>query len=126
MNSIRNYPTVVVSVAGGNGDGVSYLLDGSIWQDPYNSLSLPLPFPDALQEFKVETSALPAQYGYHSGSVVNAVTKSGTNDFHGDLFEFLRNGDFNARDFFAPTRDTLKRNQFGGVAGGHIIRDKLF
>src|SRR5256885_15308450 len=52
MNSIRNYPTVVVSVAGGNGDGVSYLLDGSIWQDPYNSLSMPLPFPDALQEFK--------------------------------------------------------------------------
>ena len=88
--------------------------------------TLPLPFPDALQEFKVETSALPAQYGYHSGSVVNAVTKSGTNDFHGDLFEFVRNGDFNARDFFATKRDTLKRNQFGGVAGGHIIRDKLF
>jgi hypothetical protein len=58
--------------------------------------------------------------------VVNAVTKSGSNDFHGDLFEFVRNGDFNARDFFATKRDTLKRNQFGGVAGGHIIRDKLF
>ena len=103
-----------------------YLLDGAIHEDPYNNLTLPLPFPDALQEFKVETSALPAQYGYHSGSVVNAVTKSGTNDFHGDLFEFVRNGDFNARDFFAPKRDTLKRNQFGGVAGGRIIRDKLF
>ena len=103
-----------------------YLLDGAIHEDPYNNLTLPLPFPDALQEFKVETSALPAQYGYHSGSVVNAVTKSGTNDFHGDLFEFMRNGDFNARDFFATKRDTLKRNQFGGVAGGHIIRDKLF
>src|SRR2546425_602002 len=85
MNSIRNYPTVVVSVAGGNGDGVSYLLDGSIWQDPYNSLSMPLPFPDALQEFKVETSAMPAQYGFHATATVNAVTKSGSNEFHGGL-----------------------------------------
>jgi hypothetical protein len=124
---VRNYPTIVISVAGGQGGNTAmYLLDGAIHEDPYNNLTLPLPFPDALQEFKVETSALPAQYGYHSGSVVNAVTKSGTNDLHGDLFEFLRNGDFNARDFFAPKRDTLKRNQFGGVAGGRIIRDKLF
>ncbi len=126
MNSIRNYPTVVVSVAGGNGDGVSYLLDGSIWQDPYNSLSLPLPFPDALQEFKVETSAMPAQYGFHATATVNAVTKSGTNEFHGDLFEFVRNGILNARDAFAPKRDTLKRNQFGGIIGGPIKKDKLF
>jgi hypothetical protein len=126
MNSIRNYPTVVVSVAGGNGDGVSYLLDGSIWQDPYNSLSLPLPFPDALQEFKVETSAMPAQYGFHATATVNAVTKSGTNQFHGDAFEFLRNGILNARDAFALKRDTLKRNQFGGTVGGPIKTDKLF
>src|SRR5262245_22113590 len=126
MNSIRNYPTVVVSVAGGNGDGVSYLLDGSIWQDPYNSLSMPLPFPDALQEFKVETSARPAEYGFHATATVNAVTKSGTNDFHGDLFEFVRNGDLNARDAFALKRDTLKRNQFGGTVGGPILKDKLF
>jgi hypothetical protein len=126
MTSIRNYPTVVVSVAGGNGDGVSYLLDGSIWQDPYNSLSMPLPFPDALQEFKVETSARPAQYGFHATATVNAVTKSGTNEFHGDLFEFVRNGDLNARDAFALKRDTLKRNQFGGVIGGPIKKDKLF
>ena len=108
MNSIRNYPTVVVSVAGGNGDGVSYLLDGSIWQDPYNSLSLPLPFPDALQEFKVETSAMPAQYGFHATATVNAVTKSGTNEFHGDLFEFVRNGIFNARDAFAAETRHVK------------------
>src|SRR5437867_4202120 len=126
MNSIRNYPTVVVSVAGGNGDGVSYLLDGSIWQDPYNSLSMPLPFPDALQEFKVVTSAMPAQYGFHATATVNAVTKSGTNQFHGDLFEFVRNGEPNARDAFAAKRDTLKRNQFGGVIGGPIKKGKLF
>jgi len=126
MNSIRNYPTVVVSVAGGNGDGVSYLLDGTMWQDPYNSLSMPLPFPDALQEFKVETSAMQAQYGFHATATVNAVTRSGTNEFHGNLFEFVRNYKFNARDAFAKQRDTYKRNQFGGVIGGPIKKDKLF
>jgi len=126
INTIRNYPTVVVSVAGGQGNGVGYQLDGTLYQDPYNNLSLPLPFPDALQEFKLETSALPAQYGYHSTATVNAVTKSGTNAYHGDLFEFLRNGDLNARDFFAKTRDSIKRNQWGGTIGGRIIRDKLF
>src|SRR5690242_17447935 len=117
INTVRNYPTVVVSVAGGQGNGVGYLLDGAIHQDPYNNMALPLPFPDALQEFKVETSAVPAQYGYHSTAVVNAVTKSGSNAFHGDLFEFVRNGDLNANDFFnnasGKPRDTLKRNQFG-------------
>src|SRR5213596_922312 len=126
MNTIRNYPTVVVSVAGGNGDGVSYLLDGSVWQDPYNSLSMPLPFPDALQEFKVETSAMQAQYGFHATATVNVVTRSGSNEFHGDLFEFVRNYKFNARDAFAKQRDTYKRNQFGGVIGGPIKKDKLF
>ena len=132
LNTVRNYPTVVVSVAGGAPDSVSYSLDGLIHQDPYNNLSLPLPFPDALQEFKVETSAIPAQYGFHSTATVNAVTKSGTNEFHGDLFEFLRNGDLNANDFFNNSaipykpRDTLKRNQFGGTIGGPIRKDKLF
>ena len=127
INNVRNYPTIVISVAGGQGgNSATYLLDGALFEDPYNNLSLPLPFPDALQEFKVETSALPAQYGYHSGAAVNAVTKSGTNEFHGDLFEFVRNGDFNARDFFAAQRDTLKRNQYGGVFGGPVKKDKLF
>src|SRR5437867_2134894 len=125
-NGVRNYPTVVVSVAGGQGNGVTYLLDGANHNDPYNSLNFPLPFPDALQEFKLETSGMPAQYGYHSAATVNAVTKSGTNEFHGSLFEFVRNGVFNARNFFAPARDTLKRNQFGGVIGGPMKKDKLF
>lgn len=87
-----------------------------------SNLNLPLPFPDALQEFKVETSAVPAQYGQHSGGAVNAVTKSGTNEYHGDLFEFVRNKVFNARNAFATQRDGLKRNQFGGVLGGPIVR----
>ena len=125
-NGVRNYPTVAVSVAGGIGGGVAFWLDGANHNDPYNSLNLPLPFPDALQEFKLETSAIQAQYGYHSSSAVNAVTKSGTNEFHGDVFEFVRNGVFNARNFFAAKRDTLKRNQYGGVVGGPIIKNKLF
>ena len=126
MNSNRNYPTIVINVAGGLPNGVGFLLDGAIHNDVENNLNLPLPFPDALQEFKMETGALSAQYGMHSAGVVNAVTKSGTNDFHGDAFEFVRNGVFNARDFFATSRDTLKRNQYGGVIGGPIVRNKLF
>ena len=126
LSSTRNYPTVVISVSGGIANWTTFLLDGTGHNDPYTNQGYPLPFPDALQEFKVETSALPAQYGQHASAAVNAVTKSGTNAFHGDIFEFLRNGDLNARDYFAPRRDSLKRSQFGGTAGGRIIRDKLF
>jgi hypothetical protein len=126
LNSARNYPTIVLNVAGGLSNGMTYLLDGGTHNDPYNNQNLPFPFPDALQEFKVETSALPAQYGHHSAAAVNAVTKSGTNAFHGSAFEFLRNAQLNARNFFDTTRQTIKRNQFGGTIGGPIQRDKLF
>src|SRR5437879_392378 len=127
LNSkVRNYPTTEVVIAGGLSNGMTYLLDGATHNDAYNNLNLPLPFPDALQEFKVETSALPAQYGHHSAAAINGVTKAGTNDIHGDLFEFVRNGVFNARNTFAKTRDNLKRNQFGGTIGGHIIKNRLF
>ena len=73
LNAVRNYPTVVISLAGGTGNGIAYLLDGANHNDMYNNLNLPLPFPDALQEFKVETSALQAQYGYHASAAVSAV-----------------------------------------------------
>src|SRR5215469_12136892 len=125
--SSKNYPNeALVSIAGGMLNGTSYLLDGGTHNDVFNNLNLPLPFPDAIQEFKVETSALPAAYGQHSGGAVNVVSKSGSNDFHGDAFEFVRNGYFNARDFFAPVNDNLKRNQFGGTVGGPIRKNKLF
>ena len=125
--STKNYPNEApISVAGGAATGTTYMLDGGNHNDPLNNLALPLPFPDALQEFKVETSALPAMYGQHSGAAVNAVTKSGTNTFHGDAFEFVRNFMFNARQFNAPARDTLKRNQYGATIGGPIKKDKLF
>jgi len=122
----RNYPTIIIQVAGGMQAGLTYNLDGGNHNDPYNNLNLPLPFPDALQEFKVETSGLAAQYGFHSSGAVNAVTKSGTNQFHGSAFEFLRNGSLNARNAFDLTNDGLKRNQFGGTIGGPIIGNKLF
>ena len=115
-----------IAVAGGTSFGTTYRLDGAMHNNPFDNFNLPLPFPDSLQEFKVETSALTAQNGVHSGASVNAVTKSGTNSIHGDAFEFIRNGDLDARNFFAATRDTLKRNQFGGTVGGAIIKNKLF
>ena len=127
LMSSKNYPNeALVSVAGGMLNGTTYLMDGGTHNDVFNNLNLPLPFPDAIQEFKVETSALPAEYGQHSAGAVNVVTKSGTNEIHGDAFEFVRNGDFNARDFFAPVSDNLKRNQFGGTVGGPIEKNKLF
>ena len=114
------------SVAGGQANGLNFLLDGGDNNDAFSNVNLPLPFPDALQEFSVQTNALPAQFGLHPGGVINAVTRSGSNGFHGDVFEFLRNGDFNARQENTLVRDSLKRNQFGGVLGGRIIKDKLF
>ena len=122
----RNYPTIAVSVGGGQDNGLSYRMDGGTHNDPFNNLNMPLPFPDALQEFKVETSAIPARHGQHSAGLVSVVTKSGTNQFHGSAFEFVRNEAFNARNTFANERDSLKRNQFGGTFGGPIVGDRLF
>ena len=126
LNTNKNFPTVTISVAGGQANGITYIMDGGTHNDPFNNLNLPTPFPDALQEFKVETSALPARYGHHAASAVNLVTKSGTNSFNGSAFEFVRNYHFNARNAFAPERDSLKRNQFGGVLGGPMLKNKVF
>jgi hypothetical protein len=115
-----------ISVAGGQGNGTAYLLDGGDNTDPMSNVNMPFPFPDALQEFSVDTSAVSSRFGEHPGATVNAVTKSGSNQLHGDFFEYLRNGDMDARNFFAKAHDTLKRNQFGGTGGGKIITDKLF
>jgi hypothetical protein len=125
--SSKNYPSsTTISVAGGQINGTYYLMDGGDHNDYFGTINLPLPFPDALQEFSVQTSTAPASYGVRGGAVVNGVTKSGTNQLHGDLFEFVRNGYFNARNFFAPTTDTLRRNQFGGTIGGPIVSNRVF
>jgi hypothetical protein len=114
------------SVAGGLNNGVNFVLDGAYHNNPQSNGYMTTPFPDALQEFKVETSAGNAQGGVKSAGSVSLVTKSGTNEFHGNLFEFVRNGKFNARNAFATRRDTIKRNQFGGTLGGPIVQGKLF
>lgn len=112
-------------VSGGGNRSVNYLMDGGDYNDPYLNTNLPFPDPDAVQEFSVQYDGESAEYGMGS-AVVNVITKSGTNKIHGDAFEFVRNGDFNARNFFAPVQDTLKRNQFGGTAGGPILKNKVF
>src|SRR5438128_5274475 len=117
---------VLISIAGGLSMGVGYTLDGAMHSDPYEGANHPMPFPDALQEFKVEASGISANGGMRSGGAVNAVTRSGTNEFHGGLFEFVRNYLFNARNPFAAQRDSLKRNQYGGTLGGPIVHNKLF
>lgn len=85
-----------------------------------------LPSIDSIQEFQVQTNNYSAEYGRNSGSVVNLVTKSGTNQLHGSLYEFLRNNDLDARNFFAPTTPELRLNQFGGTVGGPIRKDRTF
>jgi hypothetical protein len=132
--SARGFPGEVnISVAGGLSTGVGYTLDGAAHNNPQQNTNLPLPFPDALQEFRVATSGLSAQNGVHSGAAVNAITKSGSNRFSGNAFEFLRDHRFNSISPFAakgpdgkPLDDGLKRNQFGGTFGGPIVKNKLF
>jgi hypothetical protein len=115
---------ITISTAGSLGLSMEYTLDGIRHIDAYDGVPLPLPFPDALAEFKTEIGGMSAQQA--RGSQVSAVTKSGTNQFHGDLFEFVRNDLFNARNFYAAKGSTLKRNQFGGTVGGPVIKNKLF
>jgi hypothetical protein len=122
-----DYPTAAsFSIAGSQGNATNYFLDGGTHLDLRTNVGLPLPFPDALEEFKVETSTLPANFGNHPGGAVNAITKSGTNTIHGDLFEFVRNYIFDGRPAFATVRDSLHRNQFGGTFGAPIIKNRLF
>jgi hypothetical protein len=115
-----------ISSNGARADGVNYQLDGGSNIDHYTNVNNPFPNPDALEEFSVQTNNYSAEAGRASGAVVNIVTRSGTNQLHGTMFEFLRNGALNARNFFAATSDKLKRNQFGGSIGGPIKKDKLF
>src|SRR5262245_4700524 len=123
----HDYPTAVgVSVAGGQANANNYLLDGADHRDTHSNVNLPFPFPDALQEFSVQTGGLSARSGLQAGALINVVTKCGTNQIHGSAFDLLRNGNFNARNFFATAQDTLRRNQFGGTGGGPIKKDKIF
>lgn len=112
--------------SGGRQGSTVYFLDGAYNQDNYHLLAAPFPNPDATEEFKVIGNNFDARYGFAPGGVVSIVTKSGTNQWHGVLFEYLRNNAVNATDYFTGSTDLIKRNQFGGSIGGPIVKDKLF
>jgi hypothetical protein len=129
--------TAAPSVAGGGGTTTLWRLDGGDNNDYMGNGNLPFPFPDAVSQFSVESSVLGAQDGMHSGGLVNVVTRSGTNKYHGSAFEFIRNNYLDATNFFATCKavapattcspkDQLHQNQYGGTFGGKILRDKLF
>ena len=122
QGNTKTFPAaVLVNSNGARQNQTSYRLDGANNTDIYTNVNQPFPNPDALQEFSVQTSNYSAKYGGNAGGVVNIVTKSGTNEVHGSAYEFVRNADFNARNFFAAKRDPLKRNQFGGAFGGPVV-----
>jgi hypothetical protein len=119
-------------INGGRPRTNEYLFDGiSVLQPEPGQIAF-FPIVEAIQEFKVEVNSPPAEFGRFNGGVVNLTTKSGTNDFHGSAFEFLRNEALNARNLFAPAtaanpkKPVFRRNQFGFVLGGPVIKDKTF
>jgi hypothetical protein len=113
--------------AGGGRQGSTYfMLDGAPNMDTYTRLSAPFPNPDATQEFRVVTNNFDAHYGFSPGAVVSIQTRSGSNQFHGSTFEYVRNSMFNAADYFGKTVDPLHRNTFGGGVGGPVFKNKFF
>ena len=103
-----------------------YMLDGAINMDMYNNTPAAFPNPDAVQEFSIQTTNYTAVVGGTPGAAVTLVTKSGSNGYHGEMYEFLRNDYLNTRNFFAAGKPPLRKNQFGGNAGGPIRRNKTF
>ena len=118
----------VVTVNGGRGRSNNYSVNGGDGNDLFANLPAVQPSPDTIEEFRVITNSFDAEYGRNSGSVVNVVTKSGTNDYHGSVFEFFRNKDLNATPFeITPgIKPDFQQNQFGATLGGPIKKDKTF
>ena len=121
-----NRDTAVASGGGGRPEDNNYQIDGFDNQETgRNGFSVAPPI-DSIAEFKVQAGTASSEFGRGSGTMINVVTKSGTNELHGTAYEFLRNDLFDARPFFATRKAPLKRNQFGGALGGPIVRNKLF
>jgi hypothetical protein len=114
------------SAGGGRQGSTYYMLDGAPNMDTYMALAAPFPNPDATQEFRVITNNFDAHYGFAPGAVVSIQTKSGTNQFHGGAFEFIRNSMLNAADYWGHQIDPLHRNTVGGYVGGPVLKDKFF
>src|SRR5450432_467132 len=122
-----------VSVNGGRGRSNNFSVNGGDANDQFVNLPIVQPSPDSIEEFRVITNTFDAEYGRNSGSVVNVVTKSGTNDLHGDVYEFFRNKALNANNYCLTAADGLNcdkpqfnQNQFGGTFGGPIIKSRTF
>jgi hypothetical protein len=123
----KSIPGAVRISANGAGERQNaYRLDGASNTDPYYQENQSFPFPDALQEFSIQTSNYSAAHGNSAGAVVNVVTRSGTNTFHGGAFEYLRDRTFNSKGYFAAEKDYLKRNQYGAFGGGPIRKNSTF
>ena len=120
------FSSVSPQIAGGQGNQSDYRLDGGDNNDYMSNTSFAFPFPDAVAQFSVQTSVQGADTGLHPAGVINVVTRSGTNLWHGSIFDFIRNNYINGSNFFSATKDSLHQNQYGGTFGGHIIRDRLF
>ena len=126
---IRGLGSFSITTAGNREETINYIINGLPLNNLTNSSITFQPSIGAVQEFKVDNSTFSAEYGQSSGAVVNIATRSGANEFHGEVFEFLRNDVFDARNFFAFTATEpppFHRNQFGGQLGGPIVKDKAF
>jgi hypothetical protein len=115
-----------ISINGQREFANSFIVNGSDVEEDVNNGTAVVPNLDAIAEFRILTNSFDAEYGEFSGGQINVVTKSGTNSWHGDVFEFLRNTNFDAHNFFSPTRGAFDQNQFGGTVGGPIRNDKIF
>lgn len=120
------FSSVSPQIAGGQGNQSDYRLDGGDNNDYESNTSFAFPFPDAIAQFSVQSSVQSADTGLHPAGTINVVTRSGSNDWHGSAFDFIRNNYINGSNFFSATKDQLHQNQYGGTFGGRIIRDKLF
>ena len=124
LSSARSGPQM--NANGGRGNMNLYTFDGSFFVNPSRNTGMNYPPPDAVQEFRLLTSNFDAEYGRNSGSQATVVARAGTNQLHGDVWEFVRNNALNARNFFASKVPTIKENQYGGAVGGTIKKDEAF
>src|ERR1700689_1266547 len=115
-----------VSINGQREFANGFMVNGSDVEEDVNMGTAIIPNLDSIAEFRILTNNFDAEYGEYSGGQINVVTRSGTNQFHGSVFEFLRNTDLDARNYFSPTRGTYIQNQFGATLGGPVVRNKIF
>jgi hypothetical protein len=125
-NFVANAETGNVSIGGNREAANGFVVNGGNVDENRNNGAAVVPNLDSIAEFRILTTGADAEYGYYSGGLINVVTKSGTNEWHGSAFEFLRNTDLDAKNFFDIQRGVFRQNQFGGTLGGRVIKDKLF